>query len=346
MWLCRPGLANNPCESDLTTTVVQPDGTTRVVHDQPAKHPPVDCFYVYPSASAQPTVNADLSVDPELIGVAESQAARFSQTCRVFAPVYRQLTVGATGSASGQSADARAVAYDSVLSAWRDYLAHDNKGRGVVFIGHSQGAGMLTQLLSSEIDPNPKLRRRLVSAVLLGGNVTVAAGRDSGGDFQHIRACRRRGQTGCVIAYSSFDQPPPSNSVFGRVGGGVSARTGEGTGLEVLCVNPVAPGGGFGALDTYRRTASVPGPIGAITGSTPSAPTPWVRYPRLYSAECESGNGATWLQITDIGEPSDQRVRFQNPVLGPTWGLHLADVSIALGNLVDLVHSQAAAYAA
>ena len=84
----------------------------------------------------------------------------------------------------------------------------------------------------------------------------------------------------------------------------------------------------------------------ASAGSTPSAPTPWVRYPRLYSAECESGNGATWLQITDIGEPSDQRVRFQNPVLGPTWGLHLADVSIALGNLVDLVRSQAAAYAA
>ena len=77
-------------------------------------------------------MNADLSVDPELIGVAESQAARFSQTCRVFAPVYRQLTVGATGSASGQSADARAVAYDSVLSAWRDYLAHDNKGRASI----------------------------------------------------------------------------------------------------------------------------------------------------------------------------------------------------------------------
>ena len=344
MWLCRPGLPKNPCESDLTTTVVQPDGTTRVVHAKRAKSPPVDCFYVYPSVSAQSTVNADLSVDPELIGVAESQASRFSQTCRVFAPVYRQLTVVATGSAGGQSADARAVAYDSILSAWRDYLAHDNKGRGVVFIGHSQGAGMLTQLLSSEIDRNPKLRRRLVSALLLGGNVTTAAGRDTGGDFQNIRACRRRGQTGCVIAYSSFDQPPPTNSAFGRVGGGVSARTGEGTGLDVLCVNPVAPGGGFGALDTYRRTNLVPGPIGAIGGPAPSAPTPWVRYPRLYSAECQTANGATWLQITDIGASTDQRVRFQNPILGPTWGLHLADVNIALGNLVDLVRGQTRAY--
>jgi hypothetical protein len=316
------------------------------VRAKPAKSPPVDCFYVYPSVSAQSTMNADLSIDPELTAVAEAQASRFSQACRVFAPVYRQLTVVATGSAGGQSADARAVAYDGVLSAWREYLARYNKGRGVVFIGHSQGAGMLTRLLGSEIDPNPKLRRRLVSALLLGGNVTVAAGRDSGGDFQNIRGCRRRDQTGCVVAYSSFDQQPPPNSVFGRVGGGASARTGEGTGLDVLCVNPVAPGGGFGALDTYRRTSLVPGPIGAIGGPAPSAPTPWVRYSRLYSGECLTANGATWLQITDIGGPADQRLRFQNPILGPTWGLHLADVSIALGNLVDLVRTQARAYVA
>jgi hypothetical protein len=46
------------------------------------------------------------------------------------------------------------------------------------------------------------------------------------------------------------------------------------------------------------------------------------------------------------GGPTDQRARFQNPILGPTWGLHLADVTIALGNLVDLVRSQARSYVA
>jgi Protein of unknown function (DUF3089) len=343
VWLCRPGLADNPCERDLTTTVVEPDGTQKVVRPKMTKRA-IDCFYVYPSVSAQSTVNANLNVDPELSAVAEFQASRFSQTCRVFAPVYPQLTVVATNSAGAQAEQARALAYDGVQSAWRDYLAHDNKGRGVVFIGHSQGAGMLTQLLSSEIDPSPKLRRRLVSAILLGGNVTVAAGRDTGGDFQNIRACRRRDQTGCVVAYSTFAQPPPPNSLFGRVGGDASARRGEAAGLEVLCVNPAAPGGGTGELDTYRRTASIPGPIGAIAGPPPSAPTPWVRYPSLYSGTCESADGATWLQITDMGGPGDPRSRFQSPVLGPTWGLHLADVNVALGNLVDLVRRQAAAH--
>ena len=105
VWLCRPGLANNPCESDLTTTEIEPDGSQKVVPRR-AKRPPVDCFYVYPSVSAQPTLNANLDVDPELTAVAEAQASRFSQACRVFAPVYPQLTVVATGATGDQSAAA------------------------------------------------------------------------------------------------------------------------------------------------------------------------------------------------------------------------------------------------
>ena len=29
VWLCRPGLDDNPCEGDLDTTVVAPDATTK-----------------------------------------------------------------------------------------------------------------------------------------------------------------------------------------------------------------------------------------------------------------------------------------------------------------------------
>ena len=88
---------------------------------------------------------------------------------------------------------------------------------------------MLTQLIASEIDPNPDVRGRLVSALLLGGNVTVAAGQDVGGDFQNIPACRSADQTGCVVAYSSFIEPPPTDSAFGRVG--VAPRGGESLGI-------------------------------------------------------------------------------------------------------------------
>ena len=63
-----------------------------------------------------------------------------------------------------------------MLSAFRDYLAHYNDGRGIVFIGHSQGAVILIRLLQQEVDRTPALRNRLVSALLMGGNVTVPKG--------------------------------------------------------------------------------------------------------------------------------------------------------------------------
>ena len=69
--------------------------------------------------------------------------------------------------------------------------AHYNDGRGIVFIGHSQGASILIALLKRVVDAKPAVRRRLVSALLLGENVTVPKGRAVGGDFEHIPASSR-----------------------------------------------------------------------------------------------------------------------------------------------------------
>ncbi len=341
VWLCRPGLPQNPCEGDLTATVARADGSQKAQQAAPAKNPPVDCFYVYPTVSAQTTINANLNIDPELIAVAEYQAARFSQVCRVYAPVYPQLTIAAIGGSA--TPEARETAYAGVLSAWKEYLQKYNQGRGVVFIGHSQGAGMLTRLLSSEIDPHAKLRRRTVSALLLGGNVTVAKGKKVGGDFQRLPGCQSTKQTGCVVAYSMFAETPPPNALFGRVGTGPRADSGQDpANLEVLCVNPASMKG-TGKLQPYLRTTRFPGPIGAVSGEPPSASTAWVEYPNLYTARCEHANDTNWLQVTDIGGPNDARPRTRGS-LPPTWGLHLVDVNFALGNLVDLVRLQAAAY--
>jgi Protein of unknown function (DUF3089) len=340
VWLCRPGLPDNPCESDLTTTVIHGNGSQRVQAAAPAKKPPVDCFYVYPTVSAQPTLNANLNVDPELIAVAQNQASRFSQVCHVYAPVYPQLTIAAIG--GNATPEARATAYAGVQSAWKEYLEKYNRGRGVIFIGHSQGTGMLLQLLKAEVDPNAKLRRRTVSALLLGFNVTVAKGQKVGGDFQHLPACESKKQTGCVVAYSMFAETPPPNALFGRVTGPRSGSTQEPSTLQVLCTNPASLKG-TAMLRPYLRTSRFPGPIGAVAGDPPSAPTPWVAFPNLYTARCEQSNDLTWLQVTDVSGPTDPRPRTRGS-LPPTWGLHLGDVNLALGNLVDLARTQAASY--
>jgi hypothetical protein len=72
------------------------------------------------------------------------------------------------------------------------------------------------------------------------------------------------------------------------------------------------------------------------------ASTPWVTFPNEYSARCEYTGGASWLQVDHIGSQSDARPRVSTPT--PAWGLHTVDVNIALGNLVGLVRSEAAAY--
>jgi Protein of unknown function (DUF3089) len=334
LWLCQPGQAADPCATSLTTTVIAANGTRTTQLAEPAKSSKFDCFYVYPTVSTETSTNSDLQIQPAERDVAEAQASRFSQVCRVWAPMYRQETLSALLSVS-DTVQAENVAYASLLSGWQDYLAHDNDGRPIVFIGHSQGAAMLIRLLESQVDTNPAVRARLVSAIILGGNVAVADGRTTGGSFRNIPACTSASQSGCVIAYSSFPSQPPADSLFGIPGQGVSLQSDQtqSKGLQVLCVNPASLGGGSGALEPYFPTA------GTVAGIA----TPWVSFPKLYTATCKHSGDTTWLQINDIGSRSDKRPRVTETD-GPVWGYHVVDVNLALGNLVADVGDEEAAY--
>jgi hypothetical protein len=346
-WLCRPGEEPDPCTSSLTATVAPQSGPKTVQHGSDAAHPTIDCFYVYPTVSTQPGALANLSIDPAETAVAKAQASRFSQTCRVYAPMYRQLTLAALTNAGDLTAANLATAYSDVQAAWDDYLARDNDGRGVVVIGHSQGSAMLIALLRRKVDGDAAVRRRLVSAIILGGNVTVPIGKTVGGSFSHIPACTSTTETGCVIAYSSFDQQPPSNSLFGRPGAGVSGLSPGApltkAGLQVLCVNPAAPSGGVAPLTPYFPAAQTTLGLGSEASVAPVVSTPWVTEPGLYTGQCEYNEGASWLQVSAPIHPGDTRPIVKQTI-GPTWGLHLVDVNITLGNLVTLVGDESRAY--
>jgi hypothetical protein len=337
-WLCRPGQSQNPCAGSLTATVLSPtNAKLRTEKTNLARRPPIDCFYVYPTVSGQQTPNANLNIDPEEKAVAHFQAGRFSSQCRVWAPMYRQLTLAGILNRSEITAEQQAIAYRDVRAAWRDYLAHENHGRGFVLISHSQGTFMLRRLIADEIDRRPAVRKRLVSALLFGGDVTVRKGSGVGGDFRNVPACRSATQLGCVVAYSTFGETPPADSLFGRVADADSAK------LEVLCTNPAALGGGSGALRLYVPTTPFPGTLGlgiaVQIGQLPSVSTRWIAAPGNYKGRCVRGGGANVLRVTTA-----PGARVLPPVPDATWGLHLADMNIALGNLTGLVHRQAAAY--
>jgi hypothetical protein len=327
-WLCRPDRAD-VCSSPLSSTVVAPDSgalSKRILSPDPAA--PIDCFYVYPTVSREPTANADMAPSPEIQHAAMEQFARFGANCRTFAPIYRQVTTAAMNGEAPRG-DGQ-LAYSDVRAAWRYYLEHDNHGRGVVLVGHSQGASLLQRLITAEIDGKP-VQRRLVSAILVGGNLQVPVGRDVGGTFRHIPLCRAAAQTGCVIAYSTYlaDHPPGWDGLFGAAGSGTIAA----------CVNP-GELTGDGSLDGELPTV---GDVATALGTT------FVENPSVLSGRCTSEANHVYLAISiRSANPRTQRLASALTALDarrPRWGLHSLDIALTLGNLVDSVRQQSLAWA-
>ncbi|HSZ52909.1 MAG TPA: DUF3089 domain-containing protein [Caulobacteraceae bacterium] len=355
-WLCRPDVHPNACDVDLDATLIAADGSTRVQPFHADPHAKIDCFYVYPTVSLDPGVLATMKAEPAETTVVKQQFARLGASCRLFAPLYRQFTLTALAAAmSGHplpgSAGARPTTpYDDVRDAWNWYLAHENHGRGVVLVGHSQGSGMLTELIKREIDGKPA-QAKLVSAILMGTSLVVPADADVGGDFKSIPLCRTASQTGCAIAYSSFREtnPPPENSRFGR------PRTPE-PGMIAACVNPANLAGGAGPLDSYfpaKRESIAPGAQEApIWAKGKTIDTAFVTLPGLLTARCERTPQFNYLAIHINADPASPRtselvgdVQVNGQILRD-WGLHLIDANLAMGNLVEIVQRQGEAWTA
>jgi hypothetical protein len=345
-WVCRPDKAD-ACDTDLDATQVKANGKVKVQRWRPAKKPKIDCFYVYPTISSDPGGNSDLVPgENEEIFVARQQTARLGSVCRVFAPVYRQITLTALLAGLGGTPlpTDSALADADLLDAWKHYVANDNDGRGVVLIGHSQGAGRLVTLIKNEIDGNPDLRARLVSAILLGTSLQVPAGDDVGGDFANVPLCHGPRDTACAISYSSFRSTatPPATSFFGRS---------LAPGMKAACTNPAALGGGRGTLHPYFPTdgatlpiVTVPPPAWVDPAKNVTIATPFVTLPRFVDAECAETNGVVYLSLIVHGDPADPRIDDIGGDLTPEWGMHLIDANVAMGDFVAVVKKQAKAH--
>jgi len=348
-WLCRPG-RQDACAIDHTTTVVAADGKLAKETWTADPNAPIDCFYVYPTISTDPTPNSDMNADPAELNVIKQQFARFASKCKPYAPLYRQVTLVGLRRMLAPGATVtldQGLQYDDVKDAWNYYLKNDNKGRGVVLVAHSQGSFILNRLIHDEIDGKP-IQSKLVSAILLGTTLAVPKGKDVGGSFQHVPLCHTATQTGCVITFASFRStvPPPANTLFGRV---------PDAAMAAACTNPAALAGGSGELRAYLDKTGR-----TITSNTPGKPwvtpeqpieTPWVSVPGLLTAKCASNENASgYLEVTVHGDSADPRVDDivgdigAGPNVLANWGLHLIDVNLVMGNLLDIVSQQTKAY--
>jgi hypothetical protein len=339
-WLCLPG-RRDLCSTPLPTTALNANGYGSTGLSTVAADPPLDCFYVYPTVSSDPAMNSDMSPGREEKLTTEAQFARFASVCRTYAPVYRQMTLTAVAAyaAGADIAPAAQLAYRDVLAAWRNYIRTRNGGRPFVLIGHSQGSLMLQQLIARDIEKDPAIAKRMKLAIIPGFNVLVPQGKLVGGTFKATPLCNRAGDTGCVMSWTSFREKnaPPPGAMFGYA---------DQPGMTVGCVNPALPGSrDWVRLDSYwfsRSTLPLPG--GPIQWSTEGQPpTPYVRTEGLVSAKCVNDGPRGYLSIRTNHAPGDKRtdrIGGEVAVLGmflPGWGMHLADMAEAQGDLIRQV---------
>jgi hypothetical protein len=308
------------CTTGLSATVENANGSTAAQPFTPAADPPIDCFYVYPTVSEEKTYYSDLADSPEVQAVTRAQVGRLSSRCRVFAPIYRQVTAyGLTHPSSAPAAEPDFAMLD-VQAAWNFYLQNDNKGRGVVLIGHSQGTILLQNLLAGSIDGTAR-QALLVSAFLPGDpSLGVPAGRVVGGTFAHIPTCSDAAQTGCVYVWGSYlPSDTAEAAVFGR------ART---DGLVSACVNPAAPGGGAGALKFYHANSKSPW---------------WSELLGQFSGACQmdsSGANTFVVSVKSGSFSAADSAILKADDIGGGWGLHPQDIALVQGNILDVLDAE------
>lgn len=335
-WLCRGADSSlNACDVDNSTTVVAADGNLSSEAWAANPEAPIDCFYVYPTVSLDSAHNSDLEAGPEEYSVVHRQVSRFASHCRVFAPMYRQVTLSGLRSGlstSGEVVVDEGVGADDVLDAWNYYLEHYNNGRGVVLVAHSQGSMILAKLIPEQIEGKP-IEKQIISAMLMGSFIQVPKNKLVGATFKKMPLCTAGDQLACIITYPSFRStlPPPEGALFGR-------NTAD---TQFACTNPAALANGNNQAHAYLNSGPVPNPW---TDKNPKIETPFVSVPGLLSTQCVSNDEVSFLEVSINGNPADSRVDDITGDMPGGWGFHLLDMNIGMGDFLTIVEKQTQAY--
>ncbi len=202
--------------------------------------PEVDVFFAHPTTYLKKThwnaphdaSIANASVDLRAI---KAQASAFNAAGLIYAPRYRQATVGAFFDETGSGVKALGLAYTDILMAFDNFIAERNNGRPFILAGHSQGSLHLLYLLQHRIS-GTDLANRMVAAYLIGWPVSLE---EDLGALPDIDACKTPKDTGCVVSWQTFGLggSPANLKTYMEQTIGLSGQPRAGS--QMLCTNPL-----------------------------------------------------------------------------------------------------------
>lgn len=247
MWFVRPGEPGEELVKWL------PEGFSRPADAQPVE---AAVFFVHPTSYLKKTHwNAPLDdSDASRIGtiVVRGLSSVFGEAREVWAPRYRQATLGAFVSDAAPARQAHDLAYRDVAEAFDAFIAAQPAGRPIVLAGHSQGAFILKRLMAEKIAGTP-LAGRVAAAYVIGWVVDTR--RDLPG--MGLPACGQSDQAGCVISFLSFTDTADTammREAYERFAGNSAAASPP----AYLCSNPLTGGLGGNAPASANSGAIVP----------------------------------------------------------------------------------------
>lgn len=243
MWLARPGLGADDASRFL------PEGAAMEKTSLGAA-----VFFVHSTSYFDKgRWNAPLG-DKEAREQAQAfvrdMASPFNRSADIWAPRYRQATVGAFLTDSPDADRALDAAYSDVLMAFERFVATIDPDRPIVLAGHSQGAFHLRRLIAERIGKSP-VKKRIAAAYLVGWPISLAHDIPKMG----LAACTGPDKPGCVVSWQTFAEPAETASVQkgGAMRGWLDGTQGDGR--PFLCSNPLdGMAGGAAAADTNRGT--------------------------------------------------------------------------------------------
>lgn len=225
-WLSRPGTAHDPA-------LWRPPGVAR---GSGAK---AVAFFVPPTTYLDkrhwnaPFDDAGMEARAQVL--VASQASAFSDSAQVWAPRYRQATVGAFLTTRPDATRALDLAYSDVARAFDAFLRQIPADAPIILAGHSQGSFHLLRLLREKVAADARLRRRIVAVYAVGWPVSVTADLPALG----LPACATPGQTGCLLSWESYGEPADAQQLHVRYDASLGFTGHPRRGTAALCINPL-----------------------------------------------------------------------------------------------------------